>query len=79
MDQNLTRYSENGAVAGFNEGTLEIFGTLPGSGTNDVINLPQRTNVNISGVWIFQVDSIEIQSKRWCLSCHNYDELIKIC
>ena len=53
----------NGAIAGFNDGTLGISRTLPGSGGDDVIYLPLTSNVNIPGVWIFQVNEADIQSK----------------
>ena len=38
-------------------------GYIPGSGTNDVMNLTLTSNVNILGMWIFQVDGANIQSK----------------
>jgi len=50
------------AQAGINAGDGITFVTIPGSGTPAVINIDQTSNVNISGVWVFQVDS-----------SHNFD------
>ncbi len=41
------------AVAGFAVDSLSS--SLPGSGTNEVLNLTNTSNVNIPGVWMFQV------------------------
>ena len=54
-----------GAIAGFNfdDSITVISESLPFSGTNDVEMLTTTSNVNISGVWMFQVDGPTIQSK----------------
>jgi len=45
------------AQAGINAGDGITSITIPGSGTPAIINIDQTSNVNISGVWVFQVDS----------------------
>ena len=61
------RPNEYAAVAGFSTNTsLSTF--LPGSGTNEVLNLTRTSNVNIPGIWMFQVDGIIIiYNNKWWL------------
>ena len=44
------------AVVGFSTNT-SLSTSLPGSGTNK-LNLTMTSNVNIPGIWMFQVDGI---------------------
>ncbi len=44
------------AQVGFNAGDGERFFSVPGSQTNGIMNIDSTTNVNIPGVWIFQVN-----------------------
>ncbi len=53
--------NEIGVVAGINLGNY-FGGFINGSGTDSVKNLALTSNVNIIGVWIFQVDGANIQS-----------------
>ena len=48
------------AQAGFNAGDGKTFFVLPGSLTPNVINLPQSTNIDVPGKWIFRIDSQNI-------------------
>ena len=43
------------AVAGINGGDLHRYYNILGSQTPDIINIDQTSNVEIPGVWMFQV------------------------
>ena len=45
------------AQVGFNAGDGNRFFSVPGSQTNGIMNIDSTTNVNIPGVWTFQVNS----------------------
>ncbi|XP_022783564.1 sushi domain-containing protein 2-like [Stylophora pistillata] len=49
------------AQAGFNAGDGKRFYNIPGSGTHDVINLSNKSNVARPGRWIFRIDSAKIE------------------
>ena len=51
--------SPRSAQAGINRGDGTDFYALPGSGTSDILSLSNTSYVNMSGVWIFQVDGDE--------------------
>ena len=44
------------AQAGFDAGDEMRFFTIPGSGTPDIVNIENTTNVDIPGQWTFRVD-----------------------
>ena len=44
------------AVVGINAGDLINFITVPGSRTPNIINIINRSNIDIPGVWMFKVD-----------------------
>ena len=44
------------AQVGFNAGDGVRFASVPGSRTSEIINITQTSNVDVPGVWIFQVD-----------------------
>ena len=46
----------NGALAGINAGDGVNSITIPGSRTQDIINISQTSNVGIPGIWMFQVN-----------------------
>lgn len=52
--------------AGFNGGDVGHFFNLPGSRSNDVVNIEQTTNVNIPGRWFFRVDTELIDPANGC-------------
>lgn len=52
--------------SGFNGGEVGHFLNLPGSRSNDVVNIEQTTNVNIPGRWIFRVDPDLIDPANGC-------------
>ena len=47
------------ALAGFNTGTGDgiNFFTIPGSLSDDIINITGTSNVGIPGVWMFQINT----------------------
>ena len=44
----------NAATAGYDAGDGENFFNIPGSGTSEVINITQTSNVGNPGMWIFR-------------------------
>ena len=46
--------------AGLNAGDGRRFVAIPGSGTEDIVNISNTSNVDIPGVWIFQTNEITI-------------------
>jgi hypothetical protein len=48
------------ALAGFDSGNGTDFFTIPGSGTADVLNLVNTSNVGQAGVWRFSVSNGEV-------------------
>jgi len=46
--------------AGFNAGDGRRFITIPGSGTEDIVNISNTSNVDIPGVWIFQTSEFSL-------------------
>ena len=60
--------SSIGAIAGFNinDGVTTVSQTLPNSGTDDIALLTTTSNVGNPGVWMFEVDAVEIGSKCMC-------------
>jgi len=54
------------AQAGINAGDGITSVTIPGSRTPDIINIDQTSNANISGFWLFQVDSSDDLSGGLC-------------
>uniref|UniRef100_A0A3Q2CMV0 Tectorin alpha n=1 Tax=Cyprinodon variegatus TaxID=28743 RepID=A0A3Q2CMV0_CYPVA len=62
----LTGLGGTTAQAGFNGGDIGHFFNLPGSRSNDVVNIEQTTNVNIPGRWFFRVDTELIDPANGC-------------
>lgn len=52
--------------SGFNGGNVGHFFNLPGSRSNDVVNIEQTTNVNTPGRWFFRVDGELIDPANGC-------------
>lgn len=52
--------------SGFNGGDIGHFFNLPGSRSNDVVNIEQTTNVNTPGRWLFRVDTELIDPANGC-------------
>ena len=44
------------AQVGFDAGDGERFFSVPGSQTNEIVNITSTTNVDVPGVWTFQVN-----------------------
>ena len=62
------------ATVGFNAGDMENFATVPGSNTANVINISSTSNVGIPGMWMFQVNGVQItgiQPEPLVLGCYN--------
>ncbi|KAF7688705.1 hypothetical protein HF521_013512 [Silurus meridionalis] len=62
----LTGLGGTTAQSGFNGGDVSHFFNLPGSRTNDVVNIEQTTNVNVPGRWFFRVDTEQIDPANGC-------------
>ena len=52
----------NPAQVGFNAGDNQNFFSLPGSRTDDIVNIDERSNVGEPGVWVFHVSGPEVRS-----------------
>lgn len=52
--------------SGFNGGDVGLFFNLPGSRSNDVVNIEQTTNVNSPGRWVFRIDTELIDPANGC-------------
>ncbi|XP_056399354.1 alpha-tectorin-like [Hyla sarda] len=48
------------AQAGFNSGDETHYFNIPGSRTNEILNIPSTSNVNYPGRWVFQVDEFKV-------------------
>lgn len=60
--------------SGFNGGEIGHFFNLPGSRSNDVVNIEQTTNVNIPGRWVFRVDTELIDPANGCSYNGKYNQ-----
>ncbi|XP_053307521.1 alpha-tectorin-like [Spea bombifrons] len=47
------------AQAGFNSGDKTHYFNIPGSRTDEIINIGHTSNVNVPGRWVFQVDAFK--------------------
>ena len=71
----LTEANGIAAVAGVN-GNETHYTSIQSSGTQNIINIASTSNVNVSGVWIFQLDGDKSGSTwksfsdYWCLPCY---------
>jgi receptor-type tyrosine-protein phosphatase Q/CUB/sushi domain-containing protein len=55
------------AHVGFNAGDGIRFESIPGSRTNEILNITITSNIGIDGVWVFRVDEEEIPMGGMCL------------
>lgn len=62
---------------GFNGGDVSHFFNLPGSRSNDVVNIEQSTNVNQPGRWFFRVDTDQIDPANGCSYNGNMVMLVR--
>ncbi|KAM8834963.1 alpha-tectorin [Synchiropus picturatus] len=62
----LTGLGGTTAQSGFNGGDVGHFFNLPGSRSNDVVNIEQTTNVNVPGRWFFRIDTDLIDPANGC-------------
>ncbi|CAB1442081.1 unnamed protein product [Pleuronectes platessa] len=62
----LTGLGGTTAQSGFNGGDIGHFFNLPGSRSNEVVNIEQSTNVNVPGRWLFRVDTELIDPANGC-------------
>uniref|UniRef100_A0A3B3QDX7 Tectorin alpha n=1 Tax=Paramormyrops kingsleyae TaxID=1676925 RepID=A0A3B3QDX7_9TELE len=62
----LTGLGGTTAQAGFNGGDISRFFNLPGSRSNEIVNIEQTTNVNQPGRWLFRVDGDLIDPANGC-------------
>ncbi|RNA20488.1 sushi domain-containing 2-like [Brachionus plicatilis] len=56
----ILTWSKGNAQAGFNSGDGVNYVILPGSFTNDIVNIAQNSNVGIAGKWIYRIEGSEI-------------------
>ncbi|XP_069474234.1 sushi, nidogen and EGF-like domain-containing protein 1 isoform X2 [Ambystoma mexicanum] len=49
------------AQAGFNAGDGKRYFNIPGSRTDDIVNVDNTTNVGIPGRWVFRIDNSQVQ------------------
>ncbi|XP_074154067.1 sushi, nidogen and EGF-like domain-containing protein 1 [Sminthopsis crassicaudata] len=49
------------AQAGFNAGDGKRYFNIPGSRTDDIVNVEMTTNVGIPGRWVFRIDDAQVQ------------------
>ena len=54
--------------SGFNVGDGKRFFVIPGSRTNNIINLPSTSNVNRCGQWMFRTDDASVTAGG-CSTC----------
>lgn len=59
-------FSPSALQSGFNGGDVGLFFNLPGSRSNEVVNMEQSTNVNTPGRWLFRVDPELIDPANGC-------------
>ena len=58
---NLIQWSQSGrALAGYNAGDGIASYTIPGSLTEEIINIDSTTNVGVPGMWVFRVDQEQL-------------------
>ena len=58
---NLIQWSHSGrALAGYNAGDGIVSYTIPGSLTEEIINIDSTTNVGVPGMWVFRVDQEQL-------------------
>ncbi|XP_020319975.1 alpha-tectorin [Oncorhynchus kisutch] len=62
----LTGLGGTTAQSGFNGGDIGHFLNLPGSRSNDVVEIEQTTNVNLPGRWVFRIDTALIDPANGC-------------
>ena len=48
------------AQVGFDAGDGIRFASVPGSYTDDIINIAETSNVGVAGMWIFRIDEEEV-------------------
>ncbi|XP_051788213.1 alpha-tectorin [Erpetoichthys calabaricus] len=62
----LTGLGGTAAQSGFNGGDVNHFFNLPGSRSNEIVNIEQTTNVNLPGRWLFRIDGDQIDPANGC-------------
>ncbi|XP_066570353.1 alpha-tectorin [Amia ocellicauda] len=62
----LTGLGGTAAQSGFNGGDVNHFFNLPGSRSNEIVNIEQTTNVNQPGRWLFRIDGEQIDPANGC-------------
>ena len=50
----------NPAIAGYNVGDTIISYSIPGSQTDDIINIASTSNVGEAGKWVFRLDEDDV-------------------
>ena len=50
------------AIVGFNAGDNVNSYSVPGSRTDDIVNINETSNVDVPGVWVFKVSGPSVKS-----------------
>ncbi|KAK9401098.1 sushi nidogen and EGF-like domain-containing protein 1 [Crotalus adamanteus] len=58
---NLAGLGGIAAQAGFNAGDGKRYFNIPGSRTDDIVDVEMTTNVGIPGRWVFRIDDAQVQ------------------
>ena len=59
-DSGVNGLGGNPAIAGYNAGDTVISYSIPGSQTDDIINIASTSNVGEAGKWIFRLDDDDV-------------------
>ena len=58
--QRIVSDTTAGILAGYNAGDGTVSYTIPGSLTEEIINIDSTTNVGVPGMWVFRVDQEQL-------------------
>ena len=50
------------AQVGFNAGDMKHFYLVPGSRTDDIVDIDEQSNIGIPGAWVFHVSGPDVES-----------------
>ena len=56
----MNGFGGNAALVGYNAGDGITSFTIPGSQTDNILNLVSTSNIRVPGVWVFRLDEEEI-------------------
>ena len=56
----MNGFGGNAAVVGYNAGNGVISFTVPGSYTDNILNIVSTSNVGVAGKWVFRLDEDDV-------------------